>query len=272
MSDVNADEFIVEDQQAEAEEAETEEVLESEETEDSDESEEESEAEESSTEESEPGESGYEKRIAKLTHKLRRAEEQLSHQSKQDQPQKLPEIPALPDPDLRYDDPVEYAKQIRVRDEALWKRAEAEALNNFHEKQAEAEEAAKAQQKQEAITVVVDKYAKRGVAAGLSRDRMAYNDTVLQEAGIGPDLGMYLYEDEKGAKVVDYLARNQMELEKVAKMSPIRAAEYIALTIKPKVSAAKPATTKTPDPVRPVKGSGVVPGEKPIPHGYKIET
>lgn len=240
------------------------------------------EAPESSAEEGQP-EAGWEKRVAKLTHAKRRAEAKIREQEellKKYVPtddmgaveKPLPEVPQMPDPDMRYDNPEEYARKIRDREDAIERRAEVKAANKLAKTQAEANQNTVATKHQEQIKSIVGKYTERGAEAGLSEDRMQYNEIVLQEAGIGADLGRYLYEDELGPRIVNYLAENPSVLDKVAEMSPVRAAEYIALSVKPKIGKSKPKTTGAPDPVKPAKGAGV-PDRDPwdlLPNGYVI--
>lgn len=233
------------------------------------------EAPESSAEEDQP-EAGWEKRVAKLTHKLKRQEELLKKYVPRDEPdaieKPLPEVPQMPDPDMRYDNPEEYARKIREREDAIERRAEVKAANRLAKAHAEANQNTVVAKHQEQIKTIVGKYTERGAEAGLSEDRMQYNEIVLQEAGIGADLGRYLYEDELGPRIVNYLAENPSVLDKVAEMSPVRAAEYIALSVKPKIGKSKPKTTGAPDPVKPAKGAGV-PDKDPwdvLPSGYVI--
>ncbi len=232
------------------------------------------EAPDSSAEEDQP-EAGWEKRVAKLTHKLKRQEELLKKYVPREEPEAiekpLPEVPQMPDPDMRYDNPEEYARRIRDREDAIERRAEIKAANKLAKTQAEANQNTVVAKQKEQRDAIVGTYAARGAEVGLSEARMLVNEMTLQEAGIGPDLGRYLYEDELGPRIVNYLAENPSVLDKVAEMSPVRAAEYIALNVKSKLGKSKPKVTGAPDPVRPAKGAGIPEGSG-VPHGYSIET
>lgn len=235
------------------------------------------EAPEASAEEDQPEEEGWEKRVAKLTHAKKRAEakiRELEAENAKYKPQasaELPKIPEIPSDDLRYDNPEEWVRQLKAREDAIAKHAEARALKELERKRDDEMRQSVARQQQDQVKQIVNKFVERGNEFGLSQDRMEYNEEVLKDAGIGPDLGLYIYEDPDGPRVADFLAANPKELDKVVNMTPLRAAEYIALTVKPKVGQVKPKTTRAPDPVKPARGMGAVEDSK-IPYGYSVET
>lgn len=232
-------------------------------------------AEESSSEAEETAEEQdwREKRISKLTHAKKRAEDKIREQEeelrkyrdkmgvKQDA---LPEIPAHPEPDLRYDNPAEYNRQLAEREKALVAHAIAA-------REKEIEQKTLAEKQRVHVASILEQYADRAKESKLSVDRLKYAEDVLVEAGISTDLGMYLYEHEHGPKLVNYLADRPSEVEKLISMSPLRAAEYIALNVVPKVGQVKPKTTAAPDPVKQRKGSGTPPKDDfALPEGYSL--
>lgn len=238
------------------------------------------EAPEASAEEDQPEEEGWEKRVAKLTHAKKRAEAKIREQEAElakyrpQASQELPKIPEIPSDDLRYDNPEEWVRQLKAREDAIAKHAEVRALKELERKRDDEMRQSVAKQQQAQVQQIVGKFVERGNEFGLSQDRMEYNEEVLKDAGVGPDLGLYIYEDPDGPRVADFLAANPKELEKVVNMTPLRAAEYIALTVKPKVGQVKPKTTRAPDPVKPAKGSGMAekdPFAAIVPAGYTIE-
>lgn len=234
----------------------------------------EGEADEESTESDVQPEDWREKRLAKLTHKQKRAEEKLREMEQElskykqapEKAQGLPEVPDYPSADLQYDDPNEWKRQVQAREAALVERAKAEYRQTSTQEQATARQT-------EEIQGIVQKYTSAGIEAGISKDKMAYNEEVLIDSGVSPDLAKYLYSDAKGAQLVNYLADTPAELEKVAKMSPYAAVEYITTAVKPKAGVTRSKATKAPNPVGKVKGSGASSKndfDEILPAGYSI--
>lgn len=226
--------------------------------------------------------SWQEKRLAKATHKQKRAEEKLREMAaeleklkggRNQETEQLPEIPAYPDLDLKYDDPEAFERQLRARDEAIQKHAEAQFTRRMQQEQQTAKQREAAELVQNEVKSIVEKYSAAGLEAGLSADKMAYNEDVLQEAGVTADLAKYLYTMEKGPQVVDFLAEHPSELERLTKLNPFQAVEYITLNIKAKAGVSKSKATKAPDPVKPAKGGGSAPKDpfdEILPAGYSI--
>lgn len=234
---------------------------------------------ESSEEASEqPKQDWKDKRLATQTHKLRRAEEKIKeleevanrYKPKDDA---VPEVPEFPDADLRYENPDEYSRRVRERDAAIEARAKALARNEAARASEESRRQQEVRQQQEEAAKLLASFETRGIESGLSREKMVHNERVLLEAEVGRDLGMYLYEDQHGPRIMDYLAANPEELDTIVSMPVYRAVDYIAQNIKPKVAQVKPKSSKAPDPVKPAKGAGIA--EKDpfdvLPAGYSIE-
>lgn len=224
-----------------------------------------------------------EKRLAQMAHKKARAEEKLREyeaklaeyeKTKAQTSEKLPEIPAFPSDDLRYDNPEEWNKQLQAREAAIAKRAQMEFQAQMSREQLTAKQREQQTQQQTELRSIVDKYTASGLEAGISSDKMAYNEEILGEAGVSPDLARYLYSDPKGAQLVDYLASNPAELKKVVEMGGFRAVEYITTAVKPKAGVSKSKATKAPDPIKTTKGTGNATKDdfdKILPAGYSIE-
>jgi hypothetical protein len=212
----------------------------------------------------EPEHTGFKKRISTLTARNRKMHEenealrqQLAAKGKVEKAveEKEPEIPDFPDEDLKYDNPAEYQRLLKIRDEAIVDRAEWKAMRRLSQQQ---QEDAKTQQVREAKVQqakIVDAYIENGVDQGVSEQRMQKNEQVLREVGVNGDLALFLYSDDSGARLVDYLANNVDELEKLNAMPPTQAAVRIATVIKPKALAKKPHVTKAPDPAKPSRGT-----------------
>lgn len=215
-----------------------------------------------------------EKRISKLTHAKKRAEEKIREQEEElrkyrertgQRNDALPEVPPLPSADLQYDNPEQYALQIAAREKALVEHAIAK-------RDADAKAKAANEESQTRVAKILEQYTAKAKEAKLSTDRLQYNEEVLLDAGINPDVGMYLYEHQEGPKLVNWLADRPAELEKLVSMSPLRAAEYIALNVVPKVGQVKPKASRAPDPVKQRKGAGIPQKDEiEAPSGYTFE-
>lgn len=208
--------------------------------------------------------SGYDKRISVLTARLREKEQKLAQfeaerATKEELVEQPPELPELPDDDLRYQDPAAYRIKMRERDKAIAEHAAFIARQSLKE-QSKVEAArnvaeAKRSQNQE----IVSRYIENGLMQGVTEDRMLANEKVLQSAKVSPDLAVYLFSEENGAKVVDYLAKNPEQLMELAAMPVAMAAVQIATKIKPKALANKPHVTNAPEPTATARSSGKPP-------------
>ena len=212
--------------------------------------------------------SGYDKRISVLTARLREKEQKLAQYeaaqlTREEMEEPAPEIPDLPDDDLRIDDPTAYRQKIKERDQAILNRATYEAKQALKRESSAVTERKRATEQQAKNQEVIAKYIENGLHQGLSEDRMLANESILKSVNINKDLAHFLYADESGAKLVDYLARNPDQLQELAALPPTIAAVRIATDLKQKALATKPHVTKAPDPAVPTRGGG-----KPMPDDW----
>ncbi|USD64217.1 hypothetical protein [Vibrio sp. SCSIO 43136] len=108
------------------------------------------------------------------------------------------------------------------------------------------------QQQQQAI----QQYGQRGLDAGLTIEELQHADKVVGQSGISSEVATFLIQDEHGAQMVDYLAKNPAELHELAQMNPMQAAAKISTTLKTKALSVKPKVTQAPDPATQVNGGG----------------
>jgi hypothetical protein len=236
-------------------------------------------ASESSTDEDEDKSKDWrEKRMSKMAHKnamaqakIKELEEKLAKAAPVIEAEVR--IPDAPDPDLYYTNQEEYTRQLSAHKQALIEAGERSAMRKLEVEQRQRQQQELDQAKSAKVQDVVKNYIKVGTEAGLSDQRMQYNEAILQEAEISTDLAEYLYSDERGPLIVDHLVNNPTDLGAILNMPPLRAAEYIATKVKPMLSSVKPRTTQAPDPVSRVKGGGSPPVDEwdsVLPAGYKI--
>lgn len=200
----------------------------------------------------------FNEEIGKKTYKLRQTErekeelaQQLEELKSKLPKESRPQVPPMPQP---FDD--DFEAKVRQRDEAILAQARFDAAEKIRAEQEQARQKEQEEQRQK------DTYSKQ-VAYFENAKKLGIEPNELAEMGgrvgsfLPQDLQMYIMEEEKGGLITKYLASNVLEIEKLSQMSPLRAAEYIATSIKPKVEQ---LTTKkvsqAPDPVETLSGRG----------------
>lgn len=212
---------------------------------------------------------GWEKRIAKLSHR-EKMKEQENAQLKAEletykamQTKAEPEAaPEFPSDDLRYDNVEEYRQKLDAYNRYV-ARQEFNSLQQQQQetlKQREAEEQNRA--KQAEYGAIVENYIEGGLKSGISTERMEANEQILKGANLPQDILKRIYSDEYGAKVVDHIVSNDGLLKEISAMNPYDAAIKIATEIKPSALSSKPLSTNAPDPVAPTQGGGVPPSDE----------
>ena len=182
---------------------------------------------------------GVQKRINKLTARLREAEEKLAQASA-----KPPEVndkePKIEDFDFDPDKYEEARVAYRVRQEL----SKAEK-----EKQAQIE--SKAQQ--EAINIAREKF---DLASEKYDD---FEDVVYKNQFVTDDMVKAVFFSDLGPEIAYFLGKNPEESKRIASLPPMR--QLIELgklearfTVKP-----EPKTTKAPEPIKPVSSAGKAP-------------
>ena len=111
----------------------------------------------------------------------------------------------------------------------------------------------KAQQKE-----VIDKYATNAIRDGVDIDKLAGVEQTLNQAGLKPELGQFIMNDNNGAKIAEYLADNPSEMYSILAMDPVSAGIEIATKIKPKVLTQTPRVSNAPQPIADVSGGGYI--------------
>lgn len=181
----------------------------------------------------------------------------------------IPEIPELPEDELFYENPAEYRRLVGERDKAIAERAEMQAEQRARQQLQEQQEHQRQAEQLKQNEQAQSDYQKRATDFGFSEDSMMESATEVAKF-VSPELGMHLVKDSHGPLVVDYLAKNLGELDKVRNMSPVDAAVYIATEVKPKVSSTR-KTTSAPKPASIVDGGGAPAKEHPALAGVTFE-
>ena len=200
------------------------------------------------------------KKVFKLREKEREAEtlrrrlEELEARIPQ---QGRPQVPESPDPFALSD--VEYRQKLVQRDQAIREAAAWEAQQQalqWQRQQAQFEQQQRQQERQQAEVMA---YADRAKKLGVAAAELQEAGTLVAGYGIDPALVEMILADDHGPLLTKYLAKNQLELERLVQMPVTMAAVRLATDLKSKAVAMKPKVTKTPDPLNQPRNSGVSP-------------
>lgn len=194
------------------------------------------------------------------THKERQradeAERKLADLQAQMPQAEAPAIPDVPNPEDFYSEPEKLKAAQDQRDEAIKNRATFDQQTAWDKSQLlnQAQQQAKVQaQKQHEVNV---KYGQTAESFGIKSKQMAQEAAILGNSGLDFGVQDHLAQDPQGPLIVNFLAKNILELDKLRSMSPMQAAIHIATEIKPKLAGIK-KTTSTPHPLDLDDGKGV---------------
>ena len=200
------------------------------------------------------------KKVFKLREKereseaLRRRLEELEARIPQ---QGRPQVPESPDPFALSD--VEYRQKLVQRDQAIREAAAWEAQQQALQWQRQQAQLEQQQRQQERQQTEVMAYADRAKKLGVAAAELQEAGTLVAGYGIDPALVEMILADDHGPLLTKYLAKNQLELERLVQMPVTMAAVRLATDLKAKAVAMKPKVTKTPDPLNQPRNSGVSP-------------
>jgi hypothetical protein len=200
------------------------------------------------------------KKVFKLREKereseaLRRRLEELEARIPQ---QGRPVVPESPDPFALSD--VEYRQKLVQRDQAIREAAAWEAQQQALQWQRQQAQLEQQQRQQERQQTEVMAYADRAKKLGVAAAELQEAGTLVAGYGIDPALVEMILADDHGPLLTKYLAKNQLELERLVQMPITMAAVRLATDLKAKAVAMKPKVTKTPDPLNQPRNSGVSP-------------
>lgn len=203
------------------------------------------------------------KKVFKLREKEREAEalrKRLEELEAKIPQQGRPTVPEAPDPFALSEQ--EYRQRLVQRDQAIREAAAFEAQQQalqWQRKQAEEEQQKRAMERQQEE---VKAYADRAVKLGVAAAELQEAGTVVAGYGIDPALVQMILSDDHGPLLTKYLARNQLELERLVQMPVTMAAVRLATDLKSKAVAMKPKVSTTPDPLDSPRNSGISPKPK----------
>ncbi len=170
-----------------------------------------------------------------------------------------------PSEDLIYEDRAKYDEQLAEHIRAEERRkAQQEANDRFSSEQQRAQQ----EQQQADAQVRVGSFNDNAVKLGLNPEDVTEATNIVAAYAPSPDLANFLIDDPMGPQMVDYLAKNQAELQELVQLSPYAAYEKLS---KLKVKAANKPVTSAPDPIRTLGGKGVPEKEHPALNGVTFD-
>ena len=174
----------------------------------------------------------------------------------------IPEMPEVFD--------TEYEAKIKLRDEAITKKAEAKAEKNTQEAVNQTRLQNAQIESQKVIQINVNRMYKEGLELGFTEAELADADKKVATFISDPSLGPFILAQEDSACIVKYLGSSAQELDKISNMNPMEASAYIATTVAPRAAALKPDVTGAPKPIYIPKGKGAK-NDSPFLQGCKFE-
>lgn len=176
------------------------------------------------------------------------------------------EVPPVPDP---YSD--DFEQQVKARDEAVKKQAQQEAARSRLEDDAKRKEAEARAKEEEATRAKIAGFDSNMVNLGLNPLEVNQAANALADYGISNALEDVLLEDEEGPLLVQYLAKNPVELEALEGMSALQMLKTLDGEVRQKASLLKPKTSAAPNPPDTLTGGGVKEIEDPLLKGAVFE-
>ena len=150
-----------------------------------------------------------------------------------------------------------YASDLQKRDQAIRAQAQFDADQNTRTQQAETAKAQKEQAQREAMGNLVKAYGERATKLGINANELQAAENTVINYGIDPDVANFILSDEQGPLIVQYLAKNPLEMETLRGLSPQHAAIRIHSEVKQRAALLGNKTRTAPAPIESLSGSGV---------------
>ena len=166
---------------------------------------------------------------------------------------KYASIPDMPD---YFDD--NFDEKVKARDEALLNKAIFDAQNNWHLQQQQHSQQQAAQAKAEQLQKSMASYSSKALELGIKQEELQAAGNTVAEYNLSDDLVMYILADPEGPLITKYLAANSQDGFELANMSPYSVSKFLD-GIKQKAGALKRKTSNAPKPATNLQGNGVDP-------------
>jgi len=212
------------------------------------------------------------KRFGKLTGDIKTRDSQLAERDKslESMTGKMSEMqatidgltaPKPADPNLEFDNPEEFKRQEQAFNAHELTKVESTAIQKakaeFRQELATEREQEQLKTAQAEFAQQADSHIKKGAAIGLTEEDMVVSARVLADSGVPHDVQSFLFNDEEGPQIMDFLANNPKELEAMTELPAISQAAYIERVIRVNAVSTKPTVTGAPNPLMNIQGGGM---------------
>jgi len=181
--------------------------------------------------------------------KARREELEAKLQERQ-APKPPPEIPPLPNP---YD--TDYDQKMVERDKILKDHAAYQYQQHILKRQKEYQQQQVQTQQQQQVQELVTKFQENASKLNIPKEQFAESDKIVGAYLNSPQTAEYLLKNDNGPLIVDYLANNVQEFDKINKLGGVDQVVHIVTEVLPKAIKGK-KKTKAPDPIDNAHTSG----------------
>lgn len=171
------------------------------------------------------------------------------------------EDPVIPPPVDPYAD--DYEEKTRQRDEAITRKAKFDSQQQFAADQVTRTQNEQMQANQTRVDGLLTEYYDRTVKLGLDPNKVEAASNRVVDYGISADLANFILADEEGPLITQYLADNPMELDGLARMTPMQAAVRVNSIVREKAASLKPQISQAPEPTEVLNGRGAPEGTDP---------
>lgn len=205
----------------------------------------------------------FDEAMNKKTAKTREAErsaiklqEEIAQLRSQIPQETRPDIPPTPDP---YDD--NFAEQMTARDNTIIQAAKFDAVQASQQQERQRQvDADNAKQQEQARAVIVD-YSERSKKLGITAPELQEAGGIVGNYGLDMQVATHILKEDHGPSITLYLSKNPTVLDEIARMSPMDAAVRISTDIKEAAKGMTQPRDLAPDPITPVRGSGMPEGD-----------
>ena len=177
--------------------------------------------------------------------------------------QTRPDLPPVPD---AFDD--DFEAKMAARDKAMQDGALFDANQRAKEAQDQQQAQQTQQQQQQALQTKITSYSDNATKKGVDPVKLQSAGNTVAQFGLRQDVVMEMLDDTEGSLMTLYLAENPMAIQSLNDASPITLGS-VYTDIRSKAAKLGVKTNNVPDPVEPIRGSGVAPKDD-APRGAKF--
>jgi len=168
-----------------------------------------------------------------------------------------PEVPEMPD---KYDE--NFSQKLQARETALIAQGDFDRNERIASQTNLANQQQQQRNQHEAIQTAKTGYDSRADNLGLKAKDIDPAWNTLINHGVNVHIQAHLLDEATGPQIVDYLAKNPLEMDKLAGMNPMSGAIFIATELRDAAAGAAKKINLAPAPVDTLKGNGAREGSR----------